>query len=145
MMSADSLASDGRIDGNADIGGLERGTIVDAVAEKADHVPLAVQGLNDAFLLRRGQLGEHRRAFRDVGELFLRHGVDARAERISPGSSFTSRQTDTEIDHPAVCDPGAQRENGRSVHISVSHCGRRRGGGLGWSSRLRRLRHHGLR
>ena len=53
---------------------------------------------------------------------------------------------DAEIDHPPLRDPGAQRENGRSVHIPVCHRGgRRRGGGLGWSWRLRRLRHHGLR
>jgi len=79
---------DGRIDGNADIGGLERGTIVDAVAEKADHVPLAVQDLNDPFFLRRGQLGEHRRAFGDVGEFVLRHVVDVRAEKNFAGIEF---------------------------------------------------------
>ena len=49
---------------------------------------------------------------------------------------------DAEIDHATLCDPGAQRKNGWSVHIPVCHRGRRRGGALGWSWRLR---HHGLR
>jgi hypothetical protein len=52
---------------------------------------------------------------------------------------------DAEVDHPALCDPGPQRENSRSVRIPVRHRGWRRGGGLGWGRRLRRLRHDGRR
>jgi len=72
------------------------------------------------------------------GLAFMHH-----QHRIDLAVDFTA---DAQIDHPALRDPGAQREDSRRVHIPVCHRGgRRRGGGLGWSGRLRRLRQHGLR
>ena len=41
----------GRIDGDADIGGMQRGRVVDAVAEEADHMAAPLQRQDDAVLL----------------------------------------------------------------------------------------------
>ena len=43
----------------ADVRGLQRRSIVDAVAEKSNDVALPVQGIDDCRLLRRRDLGEH--------------------------------------------------------------------------------------
>ena len=48
----------GAIDRDADIGGMQCGGIVDAVAEKADHAARALQGQQDALLLLRGDAAE---------------------------------------------------------------------------------------
>ena len=37
---------------------LQRRGVVDAVAHEADHVPLVLQGVDDALLVRRGELGK---------------------------------------------------------------------------------------
>ena len=58
-MSAASLAtSTALVDRNADIGGVQRRSIVDAVAHVADDVAGLAQRENDALLLVRLDLGE---------------------------------------------------------------------------------------
>ena len=49
------------VDRDADIGGVQRRRVVDAVAEKADRVAGALQRAHDALLLLRVDLGEQRR------------------------------------------------------------------------------------
>ena len=43
---------DGRIDGDADIGGMQGGRVIDAVAHEADDMAAPLQGQDDAVLLR---------------------------------------------------------------------------------------------
>ena len=58
----------GRRDRYADIGGVQRGRIVDAVAEKTDHV-VACSGMNDvAVFLRRRNPGKDRDVFRHLSQ-----------------------------------------------------------------------------
>src|SRR4029079_15475002 len=48
------------VHGYADVRGLQRLSVVDAIAKESDDVPLPVQGVDDRSLLRRRHLGEHR-------------------------------------------------------------------------------------
>ena len=58
-MSAASFAtSTAPVDGDADVGGVQRRGVVDAVAHVADDVPRLAQGEDDALLLVRLDLGE---------------------------------------------------------------------------------------
>src|SRR5262245_16578473 len=60
MMSADSLAMSTRIHRDADVGLAQGGRVIDAVTEKAHCMSPALQRLDDARLLRRGEFGEYR-------------------------------------------------------------------------------------
>ena len=60
---------DGAVHGDADVGGLEGGTVVDAVPQKADDVPLSVQGIDDGRLLGRRDFCEHGRGLGQSGQL----------------------------------------------------------------------------
>jgi len=51
---------DGGVDRYADVGGFQRRAVVDAVAEKADDMAPGGEAADDAGLLRRRNLGEHR-------------------------------------------------------------------------------------
>ena len=51
-----------RVHRDADVGGAERGRVVDAVAEEPDDVLARLQHLDDALLVRRRHPGEQRRA-----------------------------------------------------------------------------------
>ena len=68
------------IDGDADIGRLQRRAVVDAVAEIADHVATQVQRLDHPRLLRRGNLGEHRDLLGDRAQFGVRQRLQFMAE-----------------------------------------------------------------
>ena len=55
-------------DRDADVGGVQRRRVVDAVAQEADHVPAPLERQDDAVLLRRGDAGEYRGLLRHVPE-----------------------------------------------------------------------------
>ena len=83
---------------NAHIGGAQRGRVVDAVAHEADHVPFALQRLDDALLVGGREPHEQRGVFRGVGQLArrsssrpARRSARARAER--PTSLQILRET----------------------------------------------------
>ena len=84
---------DGAVDRDADVGGLERRAVVDAVAQIADHVPVAVQRIDDRRLLRRRDLGEHRRGLGQAAN------CSASSVSISPPSTMrsTGRPTSWQI------------------------------------------------
>ena len=71
---------DGAVHRQAHVGRLQRRTVIDAVAEKADHVPLAAQQTHHARLLRRRQLGKDARALRQIGQRHVVQAVDAAAQ-----------------------------------------------------------------
>ena len=85
-MSAASLAmSTARIDRDAHVGGAQGGRIVDAVAQEADDVLLALQGADDPLLVGRREPGEERGAFGGLGQFGVGHGFDLRAQQHAIG------------------------------------------------------------
>ena len=71
---------DGTVDRDADISSLEGRTVIDAVAKKTDDVPVAMQGINDRRLLRRGDFGEYGRGLGQTRYLIGRKRLDLTAE-----------------------------------------------------------------
>ena len=65
----------GRHHRNADIGRVQRGRVVDAVAHVSDDVSASLERENDPVLLRRRDAREHRRLLREMAE---RRVVDPR-------------------------------------------------------------------
>ena len=61
------------------------GRIVDAVAQEADHVPLALQGADDPLLVGGREPGEEGRALGGLGQLGVGHGLDLRAQEHAIG------------------------------------------------------------
>jgi hypothetical protein len=61
--------------GDADIGALERGRVVDAVSGHGDDVALALERAHDAQLVLRVDAGEHPHLLDDRVELAIRHGA----------------------------------------------------------------------
>ena len=70
---------DGRRDGDSDVRRVERGCVVDPVAEESDDVAAPLQGEQDPILLRRRDAGEHGRPLRDGAERGVGHGVQVGA------------------------------------------------------------------
>ena len=75
----------GVIDGDADIGGAQGRGVVDAVAHEPDDVALALEGLDDALLVRRGEAREDVGGLDGLGQLRRRSssrpGCRARSSR----------------------------------------------------------------
>ena len=85
-MSAASLAmSTGAVDGDAHVGGPQRGRIVDAVAQEADDVPLALQGADHPLLVGGREPGEERGVLRRLGQFGVGHGFHLRAQQHAIG------------------------------------------------------------
>ena len=70
----------GVIHRDADIGGAQGGGVVDAVAHEPDDVAFALEGLDDALLVRRREAGEHVGGLDGLGQLRVGHGLDLAAE-----------------------------------------------------------------
>jgi hypothetical protein len=64
---------------DADVGQAQRRRVVDAVAGHCHDVPAALERLDDAQLVERGDAGDHRGALQARGELFLAEVGDFRA------------------------------------------------------------------
>src|SRR5450631_844854 len=62
---------DGRIDGNADVGGLERRAVVDAIAQESNDMAPGMKGADHTGFLRRGELGEDSCLFGKLGQRAL--------------------------------------------------------------------------
>ena len=62
---------DGGIHGNADVRRLHGGGVVDPVAQKADHVAVALQGADDLFFLGGREPREHSCFFSQRGQLLV--------------------------------------------------------------------------
>ena len=71
--------------GDAHVGGLQGGSVVDAVAGHSDDFPVRLQGLYNADLMLRGDLGEDGEAAGRSGELPVGEGVDLRAAHTVGG------------------------------------------------------------
>ena len=81
-MSAASLAmSTARVDGDAHVGGPQGGRIVDAVAQEADDVPLALQSADHPLLVGRREAGEERGLLGRLGQFGVRHGFHLGAQQ----------------------------------------------------------------
>ncbi len=78
------------VDRDADVGGVQRGGVVDPVAEEADDVAIP-QGPDDAFLVQRLDLCEHDRGFRVACAGLVASSPPARYGRTVPGSSAEGR------------------------------------------------------
>ena len=72
---------DGRVDADPDVGGMERGRVVDAVAHEADGVLARLQRLDDPLLVRRRDAREQRGDLDGIGELVVGQLVDVDAEQ----------------------------------------------------------------
>ena len=82
MMSEDFLGDvHRRIDRDAHVGGAEGRGVVDAIAQEADHVPVALQGADDALLVRRRELGKDGGAVDGLRQLGVGHLFDGGAEQ----------------------------------------------------------------
>ena len=81
MMSADSLAMSTAVSTEMPTSAvLQRGAVVDAVAQEADDVAARWQRRDDRRLLRRRKLGEHRWRLDELGELRVAQRLDVAAE-----------------------------------------------------------------
>ena len=82
MRSADSLAmSAAESTEMPDVGRAQGGPVVDAVAEEAHHVALALQRGDDPLLVSGRQAREERRLLDGGGELRVGHRLDLGAEQ----------------------------------------------------------------
>ena len=84
---------DGAVHRNADVRGLERETVIDAVAEKADDMAFRMQRGDDARLLFRRNFGENGDGFNQLRQFTVGHGFDFGAERKA-----IDRKTDVPTD-----------------------------------------------
>ena len=85
-MSAEFLGDIDRcIHRDADVGHLKRRAVVDAVAQKSDHVSFSVQGSNDPLLLRRREFCEYGRAIGHIGKFIFAHLFDLTAKNNLAG------------------------------------------------------------
>src|SRR5450759_4779871 len=80
MISADSLAMSTALSTDMPTSAVFSRSVVDAIPQEADDVPLAVKGIDNGRLLRRRHLGEHRRGLRQVRQLFRRQRRHLAAE-----------------------------------------------------------------
>ena len=69
-------AVDRSVDGDADVRGLERGTVVDAIPQKSDDMAPGMKRADHAGFLRRGKLGENARRFGKLSQRFVTHLLD---------------------------------------------------------------------
>ena len=76
----------GRIDGDADVGGTQRGSIVDAVAHESDDMALGPEDADDSLLVSGGEPGEERRFLRRVGQFVVGHFLHVCAQEHGIGS-----------------------------------------------------------
>ena len=67
-------------DGDADVGGVERRSVVDAVPDEPHDVPAALEREEDARLLGGRGPGEHGRSLGDVRQCGVGHPLDLRTE-----------------------------------------------------------------
>ena len=81
---------------DADVGGVERGRIVDAVAQEPDDVAALLQGDEDPVLLGRRDAREDRRLLRDMAA----SAVSVSRSISSPGTTRAHVQTDVRTDVP---------------------------------------------
>ncbi len=114
---------DGAVHRYADVGGLERRSVVDAVAQKADDVALAVQGIDDGRLLRRRDLGEHDRRLGEICQLVRRHRSHLAAE-----NDAVHRQADFVAD--LARDDVVVAGQDLDLHAAGLECADRRGASL---------------
>src|ERR1019366_5394555 len=63
----------GRIHRDADIRGMQRGSIVDSVSHEADHMSLAAEKADDPLLVSRSKTREERCLFRRIRQLRVGH------------------------------------------------------------------------
>ena len=85
-MSAASLAMSTAVSTEMPTSAVRRaGRVVDAVAQEADDVPLALQGADDALLVGRRQPGEERRVLGRLGQFGIGHGFDLPAQQHAVG------------------------------------------------------------
>ena len=73
--------STARIDRDAHVGGAQRRRVVDAVAEEADDVPLALQRPDYPLLVGRREPGKQRGVFGGLGQLVVGHRLNLPAEQ----------------------------------------------------------------
>ena len=93
-MSAASRATSTALgDRDADVGGVQRRRVVDAVAQVADHVAAALEGKEDPVLLRRRDAREDRRLLGDRSERRIGHPVHLVPNEHLARSSPTCVQT----------------------------------------------------
>jgi len=75
---------------DADVRGMQRGSIVDSVSHEADHVSLAAEKANDPLLVSRSKTSEKRRLFGRIRQFRVRHLLHGLARSIGSGSRPTS-------------------------------------------------------
>ena len=80
-------------DGDADVGGVQRGGVVDAVAQEGDDVAAVLECEDDPIFLRGGHAREDRGLLRDVRERGVVHRLDRSPRTMARTSRPTSEQT----------------------------------------------------
>jgi AraC-like DNA-binding protein len=111
------------VDRDTDIGGLERRTIVDAVAEEPDHMTLEVERADDSLFLARRKLCEHGGAVSKLGELAVVHLLDLTAEQHHA-------RIDLHFAADFAGDDFIVAGQDLDLHALFGECGNRRSGGI---------------